>query len=337
MGITPISDMPVISVLLSVFNNEKYIYESIRSVLCQTFENFELIIIDDASNDHTSEILASFTDPRIRISRNLNNQGLTRSLNIGLELCKGKYIARMDSDDISHPDRFARQVDFLEKHPSIGVLGTDYERITSDGTHTGKVCTHRSDWELVHWMLNFENPISHQTVCLRTNFIRQVGGYNENFRYTQDYDLWGKLARITYMANLPETLLFYRSGHENQISITNPNSQKEYEIKIRQRIVSQLTGQTYPLDIIQILNSPPPDLDPMMKYKACLAIIKIFFSFLRVTKQLKKDKVLSIRKDSSKRITTIAKSMPEGWHKTFILFTNYILIRFINLYAQFSM
>jgi len=328
--------MPLVSVLLSVFNDEKYIYESIRSILCQTFEDFELIVIDDASNDHTAEILASFSDPRIRISRNSTNLGLTRSLNIGLDLCKGKYIARMDSDDISHPERFARQVDFLEKHPSIGVLGTNYERITIEGTHTGKVRTHRSDWELVHWLINFENPISHPTVCLRTNLIRQVGGYDENFRYTQDYDLWGRLARITHLANLPETLLYYRSGHENQISTNNLNLQKEYELKIRQRIVSQLTGQTYPLEILQILTIPPPDLDPIIKYKACLAIIKIFFRYLRVTRGLEKEKLLSIQKDSSKRITTISKSMPESRRKEFILLINNILIKFINFYTLFA-
>jgi hypothetical protein len=241
----------------------------------------------------------------------------------------------MDSDDISHPSRFARQVDFLENHPSIGVLGADYERITSDGTHTGKVCIHRSDWELVHWMLNFENPISHPTTCLRANIIRQVGGYNEDFRYTQDYDLWGRLARITCMANIPETLLYYRGGHENQISTTNLHSQKEYELKIRQRIISQLTGKTYPLEIIQLLTFPSPDFDPVNKYEACLAIMKIFFSFQRVTRGLKKDKVLSIRKDSSKRITAIAKSMPDGRHKTFILFTNNILNKYIKFYALF--
>jgi len=325
--------MPVISVLLSVFNNEQYIHESICSVLCQTFGDFELIIIDDASTDRTPEILASFDDPRIRIHKNSSNLGLTRSLNIGLELCKGKYIARVDSDDISHPDRFARQVDFFENHPNIGVLGTNYERITSDGTHTGMVCTHRSDWELVHWLLNFENPISHPTVCMRTNLIKQVGGYDEDFRFTQDYDLWGRLAKITFMANLPETLLYYRSGHENQISTTNPHSQKGYELKIRQRIVSYLTGQTYPLEIIQILTFPPPDLDPIIKYKACLAIIKIFFSYLKTTRGLKKDKLLSIRKDSSKRITTIAKSMPDNRRKSFILFANNILNKVINFYV----
>jgi hypothetical protein len=137
------------------------------------------------------------------------------------------------------------------------------------------------------------------------------------------------------MANIPETLLYYRGGHENQISTTNLHSQKEYELKIRQRIISQLTGKTYPLEIIQLLTFPSPDFDPVNKYEACLAIMKIFFSFQRVTRGLKKDKVLSIRKDSSKRITAIAKSMPDGRHKTFILFTNNILNKYIKFYALF--
>jgi glycosyltransferase involved in cell wall biosynthesis len=325
----------LVSVLMSVYNGEKYVAKAIESILNQSFAPFEFVVIDDASTDHTKDILTSFSDSRIRIYQNSSNKGLTRSLNIGLDLCKGKYIARMDSDDLSHPNRLARQVDFLEKHPSIGVIGADYERITPDGTHTGKFCIHRPDWELVHWMLNFENPISHPTVCLRTGLVRQVGGYNEDFQYTQDYDLWGRLARITCMANLPEVLLYYRSGDENQISTANLQSQKENELKIRQRIVSELTGKTYPFEIIQILNFPRLDLDPLVKYEACLAIIKIFFSFLRVTKGLKKDKVLSIRKDSSKRITTIAKSMPDCRHKSFILFTNNILNKFVNFYALF--
>jgi hypothetical protein len=137
------------------------------------------------------------------------------------------------------------------------------------------------------------------------------------------------------MANLPEVLLDYRSGDENQISTTRLQPQKEYELKIRQRIVSELTGKTYPLEIIQLLNSPCPDLDPLVKYEACQAIIKIYFRFLKVTRGLKKDKVLSIRKDSSKRITNIARSMPDGRQKTFILFTNNILNKTISFYALF--
>jgi glycosyltransferase involved in cell wall biosynthesis len=325
----------LISVVMPVYNCEKFVAEAIESILDQTFNSFEFIIINDHSTDHTPEILESYHDPRIQIYQNPSNLGLTRSLNIGLAQCNGKYTARMDSDDISHPSRFARQVNYLEKHPGTGVLGADYERITSDGIHTGNICSHRSDWELVHWMLSFENPISHPTVCLRTDLIRQVGGYNEDFRYTQDYDLWGRLAKCTHMENLPETLLYYRSGDENQISTTNLHSQKKYELKIRQEIISQLTGHTYPLEIIKTLTFPPPDLDPKIKYEACLAILKISFSYLRVTRGLKKDKVLSIRKDSSKRITTIAKSMPEGRKKSFILFTNNFLNKYMNLYAFF--
>ena len=316
----------LVSVVMPVYNDEKFVAEAIESILNQTFDSFEFIIINDYSTDHTPEILASFHDPRIRIYENTSNLGLTKSLNIGLALSKGKYIARMDSDDISHPDRFAHQVDFLEDNPKIGVLGTDYEMITPDGTHTGRIIGHRSDWELVHWLLNFDNPISHPTVLLRTILVKQIKGYNEEFQYSQDYDLWGRLSKITYLANLRETLLYHRSGHVNQISAMYPQSQKEGSLKIRQRIISQLTGQLYPLEIIELLTYPYLNVDSKIKFETCKAIIKIFFSYLGMIKCLKKDKVLSIRKDCSKRIRTITNSMPDSSHKTLILLLNKIFI-----------
>jgi glycosyltransferase involved in cell wall biosynthesis len=323
---TFMSASDLVSVVMPVYNNEKFVAEAIDSILNQTIDSFEFIIINDHSTDHTPEILASFHDPRILIYENTSNLGLTKSLNTGLALSKGKYIARMDSDDVSHPDRFAHQVHFLEDNPNIGVLGTDYEMITPDGTHTGRIIGHRSNWELVHWLLNFDNQISHPTVFLRTILVKQIKGYNEEFQFAQDYDLWSRLSKITYLANLPETLLYHRSGHVNQISAMYPQSQKENGLKIRQRIISQLTGRIYPLEIIEFLSFPNLNVDPKTKFETCKAIIKIFFSYLGMIKGCKKDNVLSIRKDCSKRIKTITNSMPDSSHKTLILFLNNILI-----------
>jgi glycosyltransferase involved in cell wall biosynthesis len=336
-GMAEQNNSRMVSVLMPVYNCEKYVAQAIESILHQTFESFEFIIINDASTDHTQEIIASFQDPRIRVYQNSTNLGLTRSLNIGIDLCKGKYIARMDGDDISHPDRLARQVTFLEDHPHTGLVGTDYERIASDGTRSGKIITHRTDWQLVHWMLYFENPIAHPTVCLRSDLIREVKGYDENFRYTQDYDLWDRLSGITHLANLPELLLFRRFGDESQTSTINLRPQLEYALKIRQRIVERLTGQIYPFKVIQLWDSPDFDLDPKIKYQAGVAILKIFFCFNKKTAGLEKDNVLSIRKDTSKRLMGIAKSMPDCGYKRLLFLFNDIFIRLVKIRALWEL
>lgn len=176
--------------------------EAVDSILNQSLANFELIIIDDGSTDGSSEILQTYQDPRIRLVRNESNKGLARSLNKGIEMAKGKYVARMDADDIALPRRLEMQTEYMEKHPEVMVLGTAYEEFSSHGTHT---VTPYLDHLQMHARLLFNPPIAHPTAMIRGSLLQ-----DESFRYdpqylrAQDYDLWSRMFSSSRMrgANL---------------------------------------------------------------------------------------------------------------------------------------
>ncbi len=205
---------PRISVIMPVYNAESYLKEAIDSVLGQSFKEFELIIIDDASIDNSVAIVESFVDKRIILIKKDKNTGITDSLNKAIQLCKGKYIARMDADDISVVDRFKKQFDYMEANPSVLVLGTMYRFIDSD--------TRLSHLPLKHDEIKLfaltQNPVAHPTVFIRKTVFEQFKlKYDKERLHVEDYDLWTKVLNIGKIENLPDVLLLYRR-HENQIS-----------------------------------------------------------------------------------------------------------------------
>jgi glycosyltransferase involved in cell wall biosynthesis/tRNA A37 methylthiotransferase MiaB len=213
---------PKISVIMSVYNGAEHLEDAIKSILKQTQPNFEFIIINDASTDSTSEILAKFDDPRIVIITNDENLGLTRSLNIGFKIAKGEYIARMDADDISHPLRFEKQVFFLDGHPDCLVVGTWTVVIGEDGRHLDLWKT-----EAEACRLEVSNPIVHGSAMIRKKILEKLGGYNEQFRYAQDYDLWIRISEYGRLCNLQEKLYYWRC-HKKSISVSKKNDQLRF-------------------------------------------------------------------------------------------------------------
>ncbi len=198
-----------LTVLLCVYNGEAYVAAAVRSILLQTFRDFEFLIIDDASTDRTPEILAGFRDPRIRIVRNEKNLGLTASLNRGLELAQGEFIARQDADDLSHPERLARQLNFLHAYPGVAAVGAQARLIDGSGRSQGRKdfpLGYRSIW----WAHLFDNALAHSAVTFRKAPVVEAGGYDESFRASQDYDLWSRLGERHMLANLPERLVTLR-------------------------------------------------------------------------------------------------------------------------------
>jgi glycosyltransferase involved in cell wall biosynthesis len=206
---------PFVTVLMSVYNGEWYLGEAIGSILNQTFSDFEFLIINDASKDHSREIILSYPDPRIRLIDNEANIGLTRSLNKGLEIARGKYIARMDADDISMPERLNKQVRFMEDNPEIHVLGSWAWVIDENGKITGELKT-LTDFDMLFVEVFLSNPIVHSSTLMRTHFVKKIGGYDERFERTQDYDLWVRvIANGGKILNVPKFLLKYRNHLEN--------------------------------------------------------------------------------------------------------------------------
>jgi glycosyltransferase involved in cell wall biosynthesis len=203
-----------ISVLMPVFNAEKYLREAIESILYQTFADFEFIIINDGSTDGSKDIILSYSDSRIKYVENESNLGVVKTANRGIDLCCGKYMFRMDADDISSPLRLEKQYRFMERHPEIGVCGSWARVIDKNGGITGKIIQQtRPEFIRIH--LLFSVPLMQPSCCIRTSILKENPYRKEPV--TEDYELWCRLNDCTRMANLPEFLLQYR-WHETNIS-----------------------------------------------------------------------------------------------------------------------
>ena len=204
--------VPDVTVLMPVFNAEKYLREAIDSILAQTFRYFELLIINDGSTDGSSDILASYSDPRIVIVDNEQNIGLANSLNKGLALARGELVARMDADDISFPDRLMKQVCFMRRNPSVAVLGTQVAFINADGRKI-KVfaCRQPISPLATKYALMFGAPVSHPSVVFRKELIvNKFGGYNQAYKVSEDTELWCRVGKEHLIQNLPDVLLTMR-------------------------------------------------------------------------------------------------------------------------------
>ena len=213
------SSEPKITVLMSVYNGEKYLREAVDSILSQTFTDFEFLIIDDASTDRTPEILRSYKDPRIMIVTNKENLGLTKSLNKGLALARGEYIARMDADDISLQERFEKQLMFLETHPDIVLVGTSFQAIDYEGNLLEDFILPRYILPTnIHYCdLLKSNFFVHGSVIFRREVVEKLSGYNELFRRCQDYALWLQMAKSYSLYIIPDVLYKLRI-HDDSVS-----------------------------------------------------------------------------------------------------------------------
>jgi glycosyltransferase involved in cell wall biosynthesis len=201
----------LISVLLSVYNSEKYLSSAIESILSQSYKNFEFIIIDDASTDSSWNIIKKYAinDSRIIAIKNKVNLGGCNTLNKGLKLCNGKYIARLDNDDWAYPDRLQKQFDFMEKHHDVGILGGGMEIINEGGNVIGKRLYRFTDSE-IRRNIFLSSPFAHPLVMIRKSVIDLVGPYNSAYAPADDYELYFRIGKISKFANLDDILLQYR-------------------------------------------------------------------------------------------------------------------------------
>jgi glycosyltransferase involved in cell wall biosynthesis len=205
--------MPKVTVLMSVYNGQQYLREAIESILSQTFKDFEFLIIDDHSADESVSIIESYGDKRIRLIKNDKNLGLAASLNKGISLAKGEYIARMDHDDISLPNRLEEQVRYMDEHFEIGVCGAWF---VFCGDTLSVVVRHPTEHAEIKAELFWRNVIAHPTVMMRKSVFLENGLlYNESFDKAQDYDLWVRAAQKIQLANIPQVLLRYRVHSES--------------------------------------------------------------------------------------------------------------------------
>lgn len=228
---------PAISVVVPVYNGETYLREAIDSVLSQNLTDFELILVNDGSTDKSEDIILSYKDPRIVYLKKEKNSGIIDTLNLGLEKSKGKYIVRMDADDVSLPGRFAKQFAFMEAHPVVGAAGTAYRSISEKGSKDFFVAT---DPEVLRTLLLFNSCLCHPSVIIRKDILTEHQiRYSDQYKHAEDYDLWVQISKVSQLTNLPEILLNYRH-HEKQGTQVHNTVQKESAAAIRKKYLHEL-------------------------------------------------------------------------------------------------
>jgi len=223
---------PKISIIMAVYNGEKYLELAIDSVLQQSFINYEFIIVDDCSTDTTADIISSYRDSRIKYIKNKVNLGQTPSLNIGLFLARGEYISRIDADDIYLPRKLETQINFMEKNKSVVVCGTNGLKIDDKGKIIGNYKVPKKSKDIC-FNIFYCSPFIHVSVIMRKEIIIQLGGYDERFPYCADFALWSKLIKLKYkVINLPVALVKFRTfdGSLGVLSKLGPSGEEASNI-----------------------------------------------------------------------------------------------------------
>jgi glycosyltransferase involved in cell wall biosynthesis len=242
--------IPAVSVVMSVFNGEQYLAEAVESILGQSFDDFEFIVINDGSTDHSAAILESYMnkDTRLRVYHQ-DNKGIVEALNLGCAIARGKYIARTDADDIAIGDRLMRQVDYMNKNPEIGVLGGAVEIIDPTGRALETHVNPMDDKDIKSALLRGDCPFWHPSVLMRTNVFVETGGYRKIVNGAEDYDLWLRIGERHQLANLEAVVLKYRL-HPGQVTVLKTRKNALSLLGAQAAAVARSNGQVDPLDSI---------------------------------------------------------------------------------------
>lgn len=227
---------PRVSVIMPVYNGARFLLEAIDSILSQTFDDFELIIINDGSTDDSVAVIDSYRDARIRVVNHESNKGLVFSRNEGIRLARAEFIAWLDCDDVSEMTRLEKQVNFLTDNPNVGLLGSWVSLIDENGVYQGCNWQYETESDVLSILLLFKNRFVQSTVMVRREILT-VEMYREEYPLAEDYDLWVRISKCTKIANFPENLVRYRL-HGNSISRERA---QEMEVCVERIICSQLT------------------------------------------------------------------------------------------------
>jgi glycosyltransferase involved in cell wall biosynthesis len=229
--------MSKLTVIMPVYNAQKFLAEALNSILNQTYSDFILFVIDDGSTDASAEIIEYYKklDSRI-VSFSQNNKGLIKTLNQYFEAVETPYIARMDADDISLPQRFERQIAFLEKHKEIGIVGTGLKYMNETLTKTLEEANFPDSHAKILWKMLYTTGVPHAPVMLRKEIFSKVGGYSEHAKYIEDYDFFHRAKQLTQFANIQETLYVYRKN-EQSVSHKFSSEQADNHYKLSKKVI----------------------------------------------------------------------------------------------------
>jgi len=236
---------PLVSVIMAAHDAERHLRLAVDSILRQTFDDLELVVIDDGSSDSTPELFAGLSDPRLVVLTNKEQQGLAASLNRGIDHSRGRYVARMDADDIAMPRRLERQLARIRSTPVAAILGS-FVCALEDGGRLGAVQTMPQTPTAVRWHLLFSSPFFHPTVLLDRETLERDGArYNPRFLESEDYDLWARLLTGTDGANLAEPLVLYRV-HAGQASQRRRDLQRAFQLEVALREIERVAPALSP-------------------------------------------------------------------------------------------
>ncbi len=238
----PPNKMPLVSVIMPVYNNEPYVKMAVDSILEQTYPHFELLALDDGSSDASGRMLDDFAkqDPRVRVIHHQKNRGLVATLNHGIGEAKGEYIARMDGDDISFPRRFELQVGVLQEHPEVVLIAGGFEVIDEDNEFLYREVVPLKSDDIKRSML-LRNPVAHGSVMFRRQALDTIGLYSDKCGPTEDFELWSRLSMVGDFYGLEETVFRWRV---NRKGITSNNNKLQAEIM--KRHISALWETEFP-------------------------------------------------------------------------------------------
>lgn len=245
------SKSPLLSVVLPAYNAESTIAAAIDSVLRQTWEDFELLVVNDGSKDRTAEVVRSIEDPRLRLIDAQKNRGVVEVLNSALREARGAFIARHDADDLSLPDRFRAQLDALQGDPSLVAVGSFLDVVSPSGASVD-TWTYPMTPGASRWQLLFKTPVAHSVVLYRRDAVLDVGGYFEQFRLAEDYELWSRLAGVGGIASLPRPLLRYTLSPQGE-SRAKAAEQHDVHIRISSANIRQLLERDVDRDTVWLL------------------------------------------------------------------------------------
>jgi len=289
---------------MPVYNGERFLREAVDSILSQTFTDFEFIIIDDGSTDDTADILRLYAqqDKRIRLHHQ-TNQGIVAALNTGLGMARGKYLARMDADDISLPGRFAAQVDFLEAHPDVGALGCSVQVMDRESV-LSSIWRVPTEHGVLKWQTCFSCPLMHPTVMMRREVVERVGGYDPGMEHAEDYDLWRRLSGVTRLANLDDVLLHLRK-HGGNVSATRSSEQRANSIRISALMIANILGEEPPAAVVQSLWERR--FDKASDARAGAELVYRLYQAIAASGDLSSREKRSVRRDAAARMWNIGR------------------------------
>ncbi|WP_100613702.1 glycosyltransferase [Confluentibacter citreus] len=274
---------PLVSIILPLYNGEKYVRETIESILLQSYTNFEFIIINDGSTDNSLNIVKGFNDNRI-VLIDQENKGLAATLNIGLNLANGDLIARIDSDDIAKRDRIQIQVNTFKKNPNLVLLGSAVNYIDENGVYLGRSYPITRTRSIKKHLLNNGNIIAHPSVMYIKDIVLKIGGYSEIIgKYFEDHFLWCQLLNYGDIENLSECLIDYRLTPQSISGLEQAST--DFNEKILSYINSSLAGNKPNLKFLEkrsVFEKQLSEKDKLMFYKK------------RVNKIKKKERLMNI-------------------------------------------